>query len=137
MSRENLLPAEFAELKRRAAGGTDFPEFWEYFLSNFVERPGFCQIGRPIAVEQVEVLEAMAGMMMEREGPVTARNLFLIEVPRGGIVHGSGIFDGRLACVLFIPELDVGMMALWASQGVMKYARFWLRSPQMERRNVA
>lgn len=136
MSGETFRPADFAELKRQVASATDFGKFWDYFMTDFVERAGFFELGQQIAVTgPVEVLESMAGMMMERDGPVPARNLFLIEVPRGGIVHGSGVFDGRLACLLFVPEIDVGMMALWASGGQMKYSRFWLRSH--EHQNVA
>jgi hypothetical protein len=129
MSGNFLMAADYADLRRRVALAENLSELWNYFMSDFIERPGFLECGRRIAVEQaIEVLDSTAGMMMDRPGPVPGRNLLLVELLEAGLIHGSGIYDGRLAAILFVPEYDVGTMAMYGGGGQMKYARFWLHS---------
>jgi hypothetical protein len=132
MSVEFLSSLDFAELRRQAATATDFDRFWDFYLTCFVERAGFLKLGSPVTITRaVEVLEAAAGLIMDRGVPVPARNLVLREVPSAGIVHGSGVFDGRLAAVLYVPANDVGMLAVCAPGGTMKYGRFWLAEERL------
>ena len=127
-----FFAADFAELRRRAATATDFNEFWDYYMTGCVERAGFLKLGRRVELHRaVDVLEAAAGLMMGRDAPVKASHLVLVEVPGAGIVHGSGVFDGRMAAVLYVPEADVGMLAICAPGGRMKYSRFWLAEQGM------
>lgn len=124
----DFSPSAFAELRRRVATATDFNAFWDYYITEFVERPGFLQLGKPVLLRgAVPVLETTAGLMLGRDQAVSARQLVLIEVPGAGLVHGSGVFDGRLAAVLYVPEADVGVLAICAARGVMHYSRFWLQ----------
>jgi len=138
MGAGSFFAADFAELRRQVATATEFDRFWDYYMTGFVERAGFLQMGQPVSIDRaVEVLETTAGIMMGLEAPVAARNLLLVEVPEAGIVHGSGVFDGRLAAVIYVPETEVGMLAVWVAGGQMRYSRFWLVEPALPLRHHA
>lgn len=124
---------DFAELRRRVAAAADFGRFWDYFFTDFVERPGFLQLGQPATVPGVAaVLSATAGLMLGRPGPIPAGGLTLVEIPQG-IIHGSCLFDGRVGAIVYVPAIDVGMVALMGSGGHMSYSRFVLQSDQEAR----
>ena len=127
---------DFAELRRQAAGATDFAGFWDYFFTDFVEKPGFLGVGHAAAVPGIgAVLGAVAGHMLNGADPIPPRSLLLMEIPCG-IVHGSCLFDGRVGALVYVPAVDVGMLAIMGCQGMMSYSRFVLQSEQEARAAV-
>ena len=118
---------QFAELRRQAAGATNLACFWDYFFTEFVERPGFMKVGQETTVPGItDVLAMVAGYTLGTE-PVRPGGLLLLEIP-GGIIHGSCVFDGRVAALVYVPAIDLGMLAIMGPGGVMTYCRFVLQS---------
>jgi len=116
----------FDALKREFATTSDFAAFWNGFIERFASQDGFMAMGAPAEVEGMEILICRVTSRM-LEQLVEPANTRLIKIAEAGFVHGSCMVDGRLCCVLFFEELEMGLLVLMSDSGKTQYTRFTLR----------
>ena len=120
------------DLKRRLAECTDFGAFWKYYFDNFAEDDAFLNLGRLVTGDQLhEILAKVAARVLGATN-VTLVDPRLVEQPESGLIHGSCLVNGKLMCILFFPDLDLGIAAVSAltGRGGVIFGRFSFTSPQ-------
>ena len=117
-----------ADLKKRFVEATNFAEFHDYYMSNFIEKGNFMRLGRTLSAPRAEFLnDALAESYGKIAGvSVIAISSQLIEVPELGLVHGAFNINGKLASVLYFDDIAMGMFVVVenGSTGETKYMRF-------------
>ncbi|MBV6433496.1 MAG: hypothetical protein IANPNBLG_03674 [Bryobacteraceae bacterium] len=112
------------DLKKRLASATDLGAYWTFYFDHFAEDPEFISAGRRVAAKQLhEPLAAMAAKALNVTTVNIDRALFT-ELPEARLIHGSCYVNGRILCVLFFLDLDMGTIALSMPDGITAYARF-------------
>jgi hypothetical protein len=120
---------EAADLKKRMLETTDFPEFHDYYFTNFAEKESFRKLGRPLSTPRTDgIFHMIAEAYVAIGGPrlVNMKGL-LIEIREAHLVHGALFVDGQLTTVLYFTDVKVGMCTIAGSRGgkdMDKYIRF-------------
>ena len=118
---------EVNELKRRLVETTDFSAFQNYFFTNFVEQENFKTLGRVLAAPRARGLMQMIGEAYEASGAKGRFRLSgnLIEIPEVGLIHGAFLLDGKVAAVVYFPDIAMGMCSV--SNGLLSGKTTFLR----------
>jgi hypothetical protein len=116
-----------AELKRLLHEAKEFSTVWDYFLTNFGERPEFMEHGDPVPEDELLLLvvkEVCKSLFPQR--PAILIRSRLIRIAEQHFVHGTMFLDDRLSGMLYFEDDHKGMMAVcWSSQPPeTKYVRF-------------
>lgn len=131
---------EANELKKRMLETTDFPEFQDYYLTNFAEKESFRNMGRPLSTPRTDgIFRMIAEAYVAIGGPrlVDMRGI-LIEIREAHLVHGALFVDGQLTTVLYFTDVKVGMCLMADSRGgtdMAKYIRFSAEMAKTEQPN--
>jgi hypothetical protein len=117
-----------AELKKRFVESTNFAEFHDYYMSNFIEKGNFMRLGRTLSAPRAEFLnDALAESYGKIAGvSVIALSSQLIEIPELGLIHGAFNINGNVASVLYFDDIAMGMFVVVESglTGETKFMRF-------------
>jgi hypothetical protein len=128
-----------AELKKRFVESTNFAEFHDYYMSNFIEKGNFMRLGRALSSPRAEFLNnALAEAYGNIAGvSVIALSSQLIEVPELGLIHGAFNINGNLASVLYFDDIAMGMFVVVesGSKGETKFMRFTAVRPSRGKPN--
>lgn len=118
-------------LKKRLLEDENLAVFWDYYFTHFAGLPSFAQMGR--ACENASVLELLklVGKSISGKDEARVEEVLLTEVPEFGLVHGVCGLEGRMAAILYFPEMKAGVIAVAVGPGGrMAYAR--LQEPELE-----
>lgn len=120
---------EAAELKKRMLETTDFPEFVDFYFTNFAEKESFRKLGRPLSTPRTDgIFRMIAEAYVAIGGPrLVSLKGILVEIREAGLVHGALFVDGQLATVLYFTDVRVGICSITDSKGgtdMAKYIRF-------------
>ena len=98
-------------LKKKLVQATEFNLVFHYFFDHFGENREFMSLGQEVHNRELEsIISRIAGELLGTQ--VLLMKLMLIRVPKQQFVHGTGIFNGRLATFFYFEDINVGMMAL-------------------------
>ena len=122
-----------AELKKRFLEATDFADFHDYYMTNFIERGNFVRLGRMLSAPRAQFLNNALAEAYGKAADVSvlAISSQLIEIPDLGVVHGALTVNGKLASVLYFDDIAMGMFVVVenSSTGETKYMRFTAIGP--------
>jgi hypothetical protein len=112
-------------LRERLKTATQFSDVWDYFLTNFGEKPEFFHEGEGIQDEFLEQVLAQVGRSLFGL-PVLVEGIRLVGLREHHFIHGSATINGNLTTVLYFDDLCKGMLAITSAQkpGEMTFARF-------------
>ena len=118
--------AKIQDLKRRLAECTDFAVFWNFYFDNFAENREFINNGRLMTGERQRQILAEIALRVFGETSLALVNPMLIEHLESGAIHGTCMVKSKLMCILFFPDLDLGMAAFSEIYGKSRtdYCRF-------------
>ena len=124
--------AKIQDLKRRLAACTDFAIFWNFYFDNFAENREFLNKGRLMTGERPRQILAEIALRVLGETSLALVNPMLVEHLESGAIHGTCMVKTKLMCILFFPDLDLGMAALSEIYGTGQtvYCRFSIASAQ-------
>ena len=115
---------EFEELEKQFVAATNFAEFWDMYLENFVTRSGYLDMGTPsYAPQLVEIASVITGKILGREVKLPSDTRFR-RIEMAGIVHGSYPFEGHFSSVLFFEKAEKGLFVFVRPNGKHELARF-------------
>lgn len=108
---------EAAELKKRMLETTDFPEFVDYFFTNFAEKESFRKLGRPLSTPRTDgIFRMIAEAYVALGGPrLVGMKGILVEIREASLVHGALYMDGHLTTVLYFTDVRVGICSITGS----------------------
>jgi len=113
------------ELKEKLGGASNFFPVYEYFLDHFGENPEFISLGDRTDSPFLEaVLAQVGGQLFQKE--VEPHGLMLTRLPDQQFIHGACMLRGRLACVIYFEDIQMGLLAVDTAQdgGKLTVARF-------------
>ena len=118
--------SKIQDLKRRLAECTDFVAFWEYYFDNFAENREFINLGRQVTGRRMHQILGEVAVRVLGKTELELRKPVLVEQPESNLVHGSCMVEGKVICILFFSDLDLGMAAVSELSGTFKttYCRF-------------
>lgn len=121
------------ELKKRLVETTSFPDFHDYYFSNFVEKGRFMSMGRPLSAPRSEFLtKALGDAYIQLHGlEGTVIKATLVEIPEFGLIHGAVIVNGKTGSVLYFEDISMGMFTIVEEirSGKTNYVRFSTHRP--------
>ncbi|MFN7923354.1 MAG: hypothetical protein U0Q16_24850 [Bryobacteraceae bacterium] len=104
---------QVAELKRQLAGAKKLDEVVTYFFDNFADNPDFHQVGYPREEIPRQLQDAVIHVVDALwEGKPVAMRWMIIDIPTMGFMHGTIIMNGKLATVIWAPDILVGLLAI-------------------------
>jgi hypothetical protein len=116
------LPAN--ELKRLLATSTNLGEVVHFFFDHFAENRGFLEASHPVEVPPAlkDGLGPLVAKLWPKQNILT--EWAVGEVALLGIVHGSVFLGSTSAIVLWVPGLQLGIIAIPnGKRGDILYAR--------------
>lgn len=125
------------ELKKQLVETKDFAGFHDYFLTNFVEKGRFMDMGRALSRPRGHFLTSALGEAYLRatdlEGTIISSRL--VELPEFGLIHGAVTVNGKLGSVVYFEDLEMGMFTVVENMrtGETKYVRFTAHRPTPEK----
>lgn len=107
---------QLQQFKHRLIQGDDYGRVMQDFLESLGNDLSFLDLGRP--VEDVLLMHVIAEAGREIfGGPPRLERVILIQVPEANFVHGSFLLCGRVANVIYFPDIGVGVFAVIVSLG--------------------
>jgi hypothetical protein len=104
------------QFKQRLIERDDYGSVMRDFLDSLDADPSFLDRGEP--VEDVLLMHILAQGGAEIFGtPPRLERLILIRVPEANFIHGSFLLCGRVANVIYFPDIGVGVFAVIVSLG--------------------
>ncbi len=98
-------------LKEQLLNGKDFGEIYTYFLDHFGESEEFMRLGVRVRHPALEAIYTqILGQVFKRE--IDVKQLLLSHLPEQGFVHGSGVFQGEMACVIYFEDVNAGLIVI-------------------------
>jgi hypothetical protein len=112
-------------LREQLGKATRFSEVWDFFLTNFGEKPDFFQVGEKIQDEFLEQVLGQVGQSLFGK-PVAVEAVQLLGLREHHFIHGSALINRKLTTILYFDDLCKGMLAIaWAIKPAeMTFARF-------------
>jgi hypothetical protein len=112
-------------LKQKMYDAKDFSEVWDYFLTNFGEKPAFIKMGQAASDEFLESVLSTVGEQLFGM-PVRISNMMLTRIKEYGFIHGTVLMEGKLTSALYFEDQHKGLLAiLWSfSPPETKFVRF-------------
>jgi hypothetical protein len=112
-------------LKQKMHDAKVFSEVWDYFLTNFGEKPEFIALGQRASDEFLEAVLSTVGQQLFLK-PVRVTNLLLTRIPEYGFIHGTVMLEGKLTSAIYFEEVHKGLLAiLWSfAPPETKFVRF-------------
>src|SRR5439155_26858096 len=97
---------------------TDFADFHDYYMTNFIERGNFVRLGRTLSAPRAQFLNNALAEAYGKAADVSvlAISSQLIEIPDLGVVHGALTVNGKLASVLYFDDIAMGMFVVVEKQ---------------------
>jgi hypothetical protein len=112
-------------LKQKLVQATEFNKVFHYFFDHFGENREFMSLGQQVRHEELEALiPRIAGEILGTK--VILMKLMLIHLPKQQFVHGTAVFNGRMASFFYFEDSKVGMMAVLgpSPNAETKFSRF-------------
>ncbi|MHC4514887.1 MAG: hypothetical protein ACYTGW_12320 [Planctomycetota bacterium] len=107
---------QLSQLKQRLVEGNDYGEVMQDFLEALDADPSFMDLGEP--VEDALLMHIIGEDGREVFGaPPQFDCVILIGVPEANFIHGSLLLCGRVANVMYFPDIGVGVFAIIVSSG--------------------
>jgi hypothetical protein len=104
------------QLKQRLIDGDDYTRVLQDFLDGVGNDPAFMDRGRPVEDFLLMHIIAKAGGEILGGSP-RLENVILIQIPESNFIHGSFLLSGRIANVIYFPDIGVGVFAVIISLG--------------------
>jgi hypothetical protein len=107
---------QLSQLKQRLVEGDDHGEVMQDFLEALDADPSFMDLGEPVENELLMHIIGEAGREMFGDPP-QFDCVILIQVPAANFIHGSFLLCGRVANVMYFPDIGIGVFAVVVSLG--------------------
>jgi hypothetical protein len=117
---------QLQQLKQRLVEGDDYGKVMQDFLEALNANPSFMDLGEPVEHELLMHIIGEAGRDIFG-GPPRLDRVMLIRVPAANFIHGSLLLYGRVANVIYFPDIGVGVFAVvvsWVSKPCTRIVRF-------------
>jgi hypothetical protein len=112
-------------LKQKMHEAKAFSEVWDYFLTNFGEKPEFIALGQRATDPFLERVLSTVGEQLFQK-PVAVTDMLLTRIPEHGFIHGTVRLEGKPTSAIYFEGLHKGLLAvLWSlSPPETKFVRF-------------
>lgn len=102
------------QLKQRLVEGDNYGKVMQDFLEALDANPSFMDLGEPVEHDLLMHIIGEAGREIFG-GPPRLDRVILIRVPEANFIHGSFLLCGRVANVIYFPDIGVGIFAVVVS----------------------
>lgn len=143
--RTGVDPKIVKELRRKMAKEAQIADVWTFFLDHFVDASDFMELGGQMQDLEHPVLAVIAqtgkailarnGISTKMQSGVRMEDCVLVSVPEHQMIHGQAIFEGYLCAMLYLEDIQMGILYIYLGQNKNEYARFTLTKAEPRRKN--
>ena len=116
----------FQVLKHKMVNEADLSRVWLYWMDNFVDDPGFVNLGDKTRDDFLEtVVPQICHQMFNKQERIV--KLMLICLPNEGFIHGPVEVGGRIGSVIYFKSNQTGVLAIpnkLTEEANVNYSRF-------------